>query len=154
MKNILSLLKMQIDNKTNILKAASPKTMIPAILKAVLILGIGTFAVSFGLSRVYNSLRFAINAELFGIVLLVTQLLSLAFAIGNVINTLYLCKDNEMLICLPVTPNQLFVSKLLLIYLKEIAANAVRSDESIYAKLSEELKNDADVIREMRLWIR
>lgn len=38
--------------------------------------------------------------------------------------------------------------------LKEIAANAVRSDESIYAKLSEELKNDADVIREMRLWIR
>ncbi len=124
MKNILSLLKMQIDNKTDILKAASPKTMIPAVLKAVLILGLGTLAVSFGLSRVFN-LGFAINAELLGIILVVTQLLSLVFAVGNVINTLYLCKDNEMLICLPVTPNQLFVSKLLLIYIKEIAANAM-----------------------------
>lgn len=125
MKKILSLLRMQIDNKTNILKTASPKTMIPAVVKALVILGLGTFIVSFGLSRVYNNIRFAINAELFGIVLLVTQLVSLVFAVGNVINTLYLCKDNELLICLPVTPNQLFISKILLIYLKEIAANAM-----------------------------
>ena len=38
--------------------------------------------------------------------------------------------------------------------MKEIAVNAVRSDESVYDRLSEELKNDADVIREKRLWIR
>ncbi len=123
MKNILSLLKMQLDNKTDILKAASPKTMIPALLKAVLIILAETLVVSFGLSRVFN-LGFAINAELLGLVLLFTQLLSLVFAVGNVINTLYLCRDNEMLICLPVTPNQLFISKLLMIYIREIAVNA------------------------------
>ena len=38
--------------------------------------------------------------------------------------------------------------------LKELAVSAVRSDESVYDKLCEELKNDADVIRERRLWIR
>lgn len=123
MKNILSLLKMQLDNKTNLLKMTSPKIMIPALLKAIAVLAIAILAVGFGLSRVFN-LGFAINAELFGLVLLVTQLLSLAFAVGNVINTLYLSKDNEMLICLPVTPDQLFVSKLLMIYIREIAVNA------------------------------
>ena len=38
--------------------------------------------------------------------------------------------------------------------IKELAATAVSSDESVYAKLSEELKNDEDVIKERRLWIR
>ena len=124
MKNIWSLLRMQLDNKTDILKAASPKTMVPAILKAVVTLVLATLVSSFALAKIFT-LGFAINAELLGLVLLVTQLLSLAFAVGNVINTLYLCKDNEMLICLPVTPNQLFISKLLMIYIKEIAANAM-----------------------------
>ncbi len=124
MKKIWSLLKMQLDNKTDLLKTASPKTMIPAVLKVIAVLAVATFAVSFGLSRVFN-LGFAINAELLGLVLLVTQLLSLVFAVGNVINTLYLCRDNQMLICLPVTPNQLFISKLLMIYIKEVAANAM-----------------------------
>lgn len=124
MKNILSLLKMQLDNKTNLLKMTSPKAMIPALLRALLLLAISTAVVWLGLARIFN-LGFAINAELFSLVLLVTQLLSLAFAVGNVINTLYLNRDNEMLICLPVTPNQLFISKLLMIYIREIAVNAM-----------------------------
>ena len=37
---------------------------------------------------------------------------------------------------------------------KELAVAAVRSSEEVYDKLSEELKNDTDVIREKRLWIR
>ena len=36
--------------------------------------------------------------------------------------------------------------------IKEIAVVAVMSDESVYDRLSEELKNDADVIKERRLW--
>ena len=115
---------MQLDNKTNLLKMTSPKVMIPALSKALAILAIAVGVVIFGLSRIFN-LGFAINAELLGLVLLVTQLLSLVFAVGNVINTLYLSKDNEMLICLPVTPDQLFVSKLLMIYIREIAVNAL-----------------------------
>lgn len=124
MHTLFSLLKFQIDNKTDLLKASSPKVMVKAILRALLILVAAVFVVSFALNKVLV-LGFQINAELIGIVLLVTQAVSLIFATANVINTLYLNKDNELLICLPITPNQLFISKLLVIYLRELAVNAM-----------------------------
>lgn len=126
MKNTLALLKLQIDNRTNLLKMRSPKVMILAILRALAILVGATLLVSFGLSSIIG-IGVNINAELLSIVLLVTQAVSLIFATGNVINTLYLSQDNQMLMCLPVTPNQLFISKLLMIYINELAVNAVIS---------------------------
>ena len=65
------------------------------------------------------------NAELIAIILLVTQIISLFFAIGSIISTLYLSNDNEMLVCFPVSSNQLFMSKIILIYLKELAVNSM-----------------------------
>ncbi len=126
MRTVLQLLRLQIDNKTDILKTATPKTMIPAVLKVVLTLVIATFLVGLALARVFI-LGFDISTELISVLLAVTQLISLAFAIGTVINTLYLCPDNEMLVCLPITPNQLFISKLLLIYITELAVNCMVS---------------------------
>jgi ABC-2 type transport system permease protein len=126
MSTLLSLLKFQIDNKTDILKASSPKAMIRSVLKVVLILLLSTYVVGFALSKVLV-LGFLITPEFLGIVLLATQVVSLIFATATVINTLYLARDNEMLICLPITPNQLFISKLLVIYLKELAVNALIS---------------------------
>lgn len=126
MKTVLSLLKLQLDNKSDLFKTASPKAMIPALLKAIVMIALGTLGVSYALSKIFV-LGFIINQELLALVLLVTQGISLAFAIGSVINTLYLSKDNEMLFCLPVTPNQLFVSKILMIYISELAVNAMIS---------------------------
>ena len=123
MGNIWNLLRLQIDNKTDILKTKSPKKMIRSIFRVVLLMAIVIVAVWFVVGRIMV-LGITINAELIGIVLLVTQLVSLLFAIGNIINTLYLNKDNGMLICLPVTANQLFISKILLVYLKELAVNS------------------------------
>jgi ABC-2 type transport system permease protein len=123
MKTVLSLLKLQMDNKSDLLKTASPKTMLPALFKAIALIVLATLGVSFGLSKIFV-LGFIINRELLAIVLLLTQAVSLAFAVGNIINTLYLSKDNEMLFCLPVTPNQLFISKILMIYISELAVNA------------------------------
>lgn len=126
MRAILNLLKLQIDNKTNLLKTKSPAKMIAAILKVLIILVVSTVATWFIFFKIFG-LGIKINAELIGLVLLIIQLISLLFAIGHIINTLYLNKDNEMLICLPVTPNQLFISKMLFIYLKEVAVNAMIS---------------------------
>ena len=123
MNTVLSLLRLQIDNKSDLLKAARPRTMLPALFKAAALIALGTFGVSFGLSRIFN-LGFLINRELLALVLLITQAISLVFAIGNIMNTLYLSKDNEMLFCLPVTPKQLFISKVLMIYISELAVNA------------------------------
>ena len=126
MGTILNLLKLQIDNKTDLLKTASPKKMIVSLLKIILLLALITVGVALICFRFF-SLGIQINASFLALILLVTQAISLVFAVGHIINTLYLSKDNEMLICLPVTPNQLFVSKILLIYLKELAVNAMIS---------------------------
>ena len=126
MKKILMLLKLQMDNKSDLLKTASPRTMRPALGKSVILLVLAYVAASFALSKVFG-LGFAINRELLSLVILCIQLISLVFATGNIINTLYLSKDNEMLVCLPVTPNQLFVSKILLIYINEFTVNAAIS---------------------------
>ena len=122
MKKILMLLKLQLDNTSDILKTANPKTMITSIIKYVVLMALGYVGVSFALSKIFV-LGFIINQELLAIVLLLLQLISLVFAVGNIINTLYLSRDNQMLICLPVTPNQLFTSKILFIYVHEFAVN-------------------------------
>ena len=126
MGTILNLLKLQIDNKTDILKTASPKKMAMSIFKTALLLLLITVAMVIVLLRIF-SLGIRINEELIAIVLLFIQGIALFFAVGNIIGTLYLSRDNEMLICLPITPNQLFISKILLIYLREIAVSATIS---------------------------
>lgn len=123
MKTILALLKLQIDNKTDLLKVSSPKKMLLSILKVVLTLTIATVGVKLAFQAVFGKGVF-ITEGIISILLLITQAISLFFAIGNIIQTLYLSRDNQMLICLPVTPNQLFISKILLIYLREVAVNA------------------------------
>ena len=124
MSMILKLLRLQIDNKTDLLKTYSPGKMVASIIKVLLFLIAITAGAVVILFRVFG-LGIHVNAELISIVILTTQAISLCFATGNIITTLYMCKDNEMLVCLPVTPNQLFISKVLMIYIKEFAVNAI-----------------------------
>ena len=126
MKKVLMLLKLQLDNKNDLFKTVNPKKMLPALAKSIAIMVLATLAISFGLSKIFG-LGLHSNQELLGIVLLVLQLVSLVFAIGSIINTLYLSRENAMLICLPATPNQLFVSKILFIYINEFFVNLMMS---------------------------
>ena len=125
MSTVLSLLKLQLDNKTDLLKLAKPKVMASEISKKIIILLLATLAVSFAISKIM--IGFKVNAELLSIVLFITQVISLVFAVGNVIHTLYLSPDNAMLVCLPVTPDQLFISKLLMIYVNELLVSTMVS---------------------------
>ena len=122
MNNIIRLLHLQIDNKSDILKTASPKSMILPLVKTVILMLLGMLGVSFALSRIFV-LGFAITEELLSLVLLCIQVVTFVFAVGSLVNTLYLSRDNELLICLPVTPNQLFISKMLMIYIHEFTVN-------------------------------
>ncbi len=126
MDTILRLLKLQIDNKTDLLKTASPLKMLVAALKLILGLAVATLILGYFLFSVVAS-GISISKGLLAFVLLVTQLISFVFAIGNIISTLYLSRDNELLICLPVSSNQLFISKIILIYLKEVFVNTLIS---------------------------
>lgn len=124
MRGTLNLLRLQIDNHTDLLKTASPRKMGVAAIKILLLLVAITAALAYGFSRVFL-LGFSINAELIALLLLIVQAITLVFTTARVISTLYLSHDNELLICLPVTANQFFISKILLVYFKEFAFNAM-----------------------------
>lgn len=126
MTTILDLLRLQIDNKTDLFKTATPKKMALSMLKVLLLMLIVTVGVTILLFSIF-ALGIHVNAELLAIVLLIIQGVSICFAVGHIISTLYMCRDNEMLICLPITPNQLFISKIMLLYCKELAVNAAIS---------------------------
>lgn len=124
MRKVLNLFRLQIDNRTDLLKTTSPRKMINAAWKVLLLLAVVIVAIGFAGARVFL-LGFKINAELIALILLIIQAIALAFAIAHVIGTLYLSRDNELLICLPVTSSQFFLSKILLIYFKELAFNTL-----------------------------
>ena len=124
MRNVLNLLKLQIDNKTDILKTKSPKKMAKELIKAAILLAVVTIIAWFVVGYI-TILGVVVTAELISLILLGTQIVSLLFAIGTVISTLYLSKDNEMLVCFPVSANQLFMSKILLIYVKELVVSSI-----------------------------
>ncbi len=126
MHTLIKLLHLQIDNKSDILKTKSLKKMLIAIFKRILLLialigGIGYLTIGL------VGLGFKINVEFLAIILLALQVISLIFGIGSIITNLYLSKDNELLMGLPITPNQLFMSKILLIYFHELLINAFMS---------------------------
>lgn len=123
MTTFFHLLKLQLDNSTDLFKATSPKKVMMTVMKAVLVLLALTVLVALLCFRIFF-LGVGVTAELLAIILLVTQLISLVFASGHIISTLYLSRDNEMLIFLPASSNQLFFSRLTMIYLREIAVNA------------------------------
>lgn len=124
MRTTLNLLRLQIDNHTDLLKTASPRKMAISALKILVLLVVLTAALAYGCMRIFI-LGFAINPELISLVLLIVQAFTLAFSIAHVIGTLYLSRDNQLLICLPVTANQFFISKVLLVYFKELVFDAL-----------------------------
>lgn len=124
MSTVLKLLKLQIDNKTDLFKFKLTSNVIVGWIKKLLLMLVIIVAVAYLLLRIFI-LGFKINAELLAIVLVVMQIVSLFFSVSSIISNLYFSKDNQLLMCLPATSNQLFISKLLLVYLQEILHNAL-----------------------------
>lgn len=97
--------------------------MLGSIFKYVLIIALLTF-VCYILFLKFILLGFVTNKQLISIVLLATQIISLLFAVGNIIKVLFQNRDNELLMSMPVHPKQVFVSKILLSYIQELIINA------------------------------
>ncbi len=125
MTQIKELFKLQLDNKFVLFKQKSLKAFLMALLKNIVIVAGVTLALLFLLRRIFFYLSIEINAEFIAIVLLVAQGISFCFDIGNIISTMYLSKDNELLMVLPVTFNQLFISKVLILYVSDLMFNVL-----------------------------
>jgi ABC-2 type transport system permease protein len=70
-------------------------------------------------------LGFESNTELISIVILVTQIISFVFATGYVLSNLFMSKENVLLMVLPVSPNEIFISKIVLLYVQELIINTL-----------------------------
>lgn len=120
MTQIKKLFKLQLDNKFNIFKQKNIKSLLVQISKYFVLICAITLALYLILNKIVFIFNIKINAEFLAIVLSVTQLITFCFAVANIISTLYLSKDNELLIVLPVTFNQLFISKIIILYVSEL----------------------------------
>ena len=65
------------------------------------------------------------GVDLLALLLLFTQILSFALALGAIIKNLYQSKDNDFLMALPCSNNDIFLSKIMVLYVYEFVANAL-----------------------------
>ncbi len=120
----LKLVRLQLDNEFELFRSKNVKNIVFNILKSILLLGV-IFYVIMTLLKKFATLGFYINTQLLGILIMVCQLITLVFSIFRIINKLYTSKDNEFLIVLPCNANQLFISKMLLIYVEEVLISSL-----------------------------
>lgn len=123
MKEILAILKLQLDNRYAIFKKSDIKTRLLNIMKYAIIFGAIYGVCCFIISKISFFLVIRFNQELFAIILSILLIISLVFSISNVISTMFMSKDNELLLCLPVSFDQLYVSKLVVLYINEVVFN-------------------------------
>ena len=84
MSTIFKLLKLQIDNKTDLLKFRLSSNVLVGWIKKILLMLAVTVGVLYVLLLIFIR-GFEINAELMGILLLSMQIVSLFFSVSNII---------------------------------------------------------------------
>lgn len=117
---IAKILKLQLDNKYDLFKHRSAKAFLRSTFKYLAIVLAITLALYLFLKEIFFYLAININAEFLAIVLVITQAIVFCFSVANIIKTLFLNKDYDLIIVLPITFNQLFVSKVILLYIAEL----------------------------------
>ena len=125
MSKIKELFTFQYDNKFTLFKQKSAKGFFIQFFKYLLIISALTLGLFIILRNMFFVLNIQVNAQLIAFVIAGTQGISLIFALINIIRNLYLSQDNELLMVLPVTFNQLFVSKIMIIYLTDLLFNVL-----------------------------
>ncbi len=120
MDRVKKLYKLQLDNKFLLFKQKTFSGLLLEAMKLLLLVAAVTVVLYSVLSKIVFVLNITVNDALLAIVLLIMQAISLFFALANVINTLYLSKDNELLMVLPATFNQMFLSKILIVFVSDL----------------------------------
>jgi len=123
MTQVGKLFKFQLDNKFPLFKQKSLKVFLIKLFRYLLTIVLITFGLLFVFRKIAFLLGIQITPHFMAVVILVAQLISFCFDIGNIISLLYLSKDNELLMVLPVTFNQLFISKIFIIYVTDLIFN-------------------------------
>ena len=120
MDRIKKAFRFQIDNKFNLFKTHNLKALFLNVLSRLLLFAGIALGLYLALSRMFTLLGLQVNASFLALVLVGCQAVSFAFGIANIITTLYLSKDNELLMVLPITFNEIFISKIMVLYVSDL----------------------------------
>ena len=123
MKKLFKLTLLQLRDKIDFSWAKSIKTLIRTIIFGIIKFAVVT-AIAFVVLYLLVYIGF-INKSVdilpvFTIFLSLMVFLNLLSATYNLMKSLYFADDNKVLITLPITPNQLFISKLLVYFFFEV----------------------------------
>lgn len=123
MSNIFKVFRLLIDEKFDFFKKNTNR-------KKALSSTIKYFVLAFAVTLIcyyifYRVKLYGINLDssLLGLIILVTQVIALCMSLGGIISNLYNSKDSELLMCLPASHNQIFISKLIVMYVSEFISN-------------------------------
>ena len=127
MKEFYSLVMLQLKDKLNFSFLRSKKETIFkcvfAILKVAIItalIAVGFWLLSF--LRLFSLLP-GISTELFNLIFSIMMTLSIIVAVKGLVQSLYLAKDNFVLLTLPMSREKIFLSKFVVYYIYELIRN-------------------------------
>ena len=120
MGRVSKAFKFQIDNRFNLFKTHNLKALLLTVFARLLIFGGIAVGLYMLLARMFSMLNLQVNASFLTLVLLGCQVVLFVFDIANIITTLYLSKDNELLMVLPITFNEIFISKILVLFVSDL----------------------------------
>ena len=120
MNRLRKAFRFQMDNKFSLFKTHNLKALLINVGLRLLIFAGIVIGLYLALSRMFAMLGLQVNASFLTFALVGCQAVSFVFGIANIITTLYLSKDNELLMVLPITFNEIFLSKILVLYVSDL----------------------------------
>ena len=120
LKRIYILTLLQLGNKIGVKENVNKKKVALGIfLRALLVLGICA-GIYFALGFIKSTLYLPINMGMLTFLLFISQILSIISSTTALMNSLYNSKDNAILLSYPAKHNEVFISKLIVEYLREL----------------------------------
>lgn len=115
---ILTLL--QLGNKMKVSEFNNKKKVALGIFFKFLLICLITFGLYFAFSFIKTKLYLPINMGMLTFLLFITQIFSLIATTNSLMNSLYQSKDNTILLAYPAKHNEVFISKLIVEYIREL----------------------------------
>ena len=122
-RKVWQVLKLLMNNRFSTGGKRGFAGIFTTIIKYVALFGVIGVLIWFILSRITGFLVIPFNTYLFSIILAAIFVITLISSISNIISTMYMSKDNEILLSLPISFNELFISKLIFLYINELVFN-------------------------------
>lgn len=125
MHSVGAVLKLLLDNTFHFFRKGRTKETVLSLVKNVVVMLLVFGVFYFLASKIISFLAIQTSGEIFAIALLLTQVIALVFATSNIINKMFMNNDNNLLLSMPISFNNLFIAKVLTVYVSELIFNII-----------------------------